>query len=114
MAVRGIPVLVSGEAQYRKKGFTLDADTWDDYLNVLDRALNNISGCRLTAKQIERASNYAYFYFNEYPRPFPWHLEKLWSNLEERPLAYVLGMDNRSKYENTFQQLAGAPIDCKG
>ncbi|HEY5159250.1 MAG TPA: hypothetical protein VII93_14910 [Anaerolineales bacterium] len=110
MATRGIPVLVSGAAQYRKKGFTLDADSWEEYFDVLDRALKNSPECRLKPEQIERAWNYAYFYFREYPLSFPWHLEKVELDLEERPISYVLSPDGRRKYEDTFQKLAGAPI----
>jgi hypothetical protein len=110
MATRGIPVVVSGKAHYRKKGFTLDADTWDEYFNVLDQALNSIPK-RLTASQLELAWNYAYSFFAEYPRPFPWHLEKLWRSLEKRPLSYVLSPEGQSQYGATFQQLAGMPMD---
>ena len=107
MATRGIPVLVSGLAQYRKKGFTLDADTWEEYFLALDRALKDLPGSRLTPNQIERAWNYTYFYFREYPKPFPWHLEKIMSDLKDRPIAYVLSQEGRSKFEATFEQLAG-------
>ena len=110
MATRGIPVLVSGLAQYRKKGFTLDADTWEEYFSTLDRALKDLPGCRLTPEQIERAWNYTYFYFREYPRPFPWHLEKIMADLKERPISYVLSPEGRAKFEATFQQMAGAEI----
>jgi hypothetical protein len=110
MATRGIPVVVSGRAHYRKKGFTLDADTWDEYFSVLDRALTGIPGYRLTEAQVERAWNYAYCFFAEYPRPFPWHLEKIMADLEQRPLSYVLGPEGRAVYEATFQQMAGATI----
>jgi hypothetical protein len=111
MAVRGIPVLVSGASQYAKKGFTLDADSWDEYFSVLNKALKDLSGYLLTPVQVERARNYAYFYFKEYPRPFPWHLEKIWPSLEKRPLSYVLGPEGCAFYQATFQQLAGEPID---
>jgi hypothetical protein len=119
MATRGIPVLVSGKAHYRKKGFTLDADTWDEYFSILDRALANLRGSpgsstgpghRLTAEQIERAWNYAYCYFAEYPRPFPWHLEKIMPDLEKYPISYVLSTEGRATFEATFQEMAGAPI----
>ncbi len=106
MATRGIPVLVSGKAHYRRKGFTLDADTWDEYFSVLDQALNSIPG-RLTAEQLELAWNYAYVFFAEYPRPFPWHLEKIWHSLDKQPLAYVLSPEGMGKYGATFQQMAG-------
>ncbi len=111
MATRGIPVLVSGLAQYRKKGFTLDADTWEEYFSVLDQALKKLPGGRLTPEQVERAWNYTYFYFREYPRPFPWHVEKISSDLRERSIAYVLSPEGRSKFEATFQQMAGAPLN---
>ena len=113
IAARGIPMLVSGRAHYRKKGFTLDADTWDEYFSVLDRTLSALPGYCLTPDQVEQARNYAYCYFAEYPRPFPWHLERIWSSLEKRPLSYVLGPEGRAQFEATFQQMAGAPMDWK-
>ena len=110
MATRGIPVLVSGLAQYRKKGFTLDADSWEEYFSVLDRAIKDLPGGRLTPEQIERAWNYTYFYFREYPWPFPWHLEKIMQDLKDRSIAYVLSPEGRLKFEATFQQLVGLEI----
>lgn len=112
MAVRGIPVLVSGIASYRGKGFTLEADTWDEYFAILEHALKS-APARLTDEQIALAWNYAYLYFAEYPQPFPWHLEKLWPSLESRPLAYVLSAEGQEKYLSTFQQLAGGTIALK-
>lgn len=106
MATRGIPVLVSGRAHYRGKGFTLEADSWDGYFAQLDAALKNIPA-RLTPEQVEQAWNYAYTFFREYPRPFPWHLEKVGQHIEEYPLAYVLGAEGRAQFETTFRQLAG-------
>jgi len=113
MATRGIPVLLSGSAHYRKKGFTIDADNWDQYFQKLELALADLPAQRLKPEQIERAWNYAYFYFHDYPHPFPWHLEKLWSGLDKRPISYVLGSEGRVKYEATFQKMAGAPMNWK-
>lgn len=119
MATRGIPVVVSGKAHYRKKGFTLDPDTWDDYFSTLEHALIHMrdrsgisrgSVYRLTADQIERAWNYAYCYFAEYPRPFPWHLEKIKADLEQYPISYILSPEGRTRFEATFQQMAGMKI----
>ena len=111
IATRGIPVLVSGGAHFRNKGFTLDADTWDEYFDVLRAALADLPGKRLNMEQEERAWNYAYFYFQEYPRPFPWHVEKISKDLERDPMSYVLSQEGRAEFEQTFQQLAGAPLD---
>jgi len=113
MATRGIPVLVSGASQNRKKGFTLDADTREEYYAVLTRALADLDACQLTEHQVERAWNYAYFYFREYPLAFPWHVETTNHDLAERPMATVLSPEGRAKYEATFQHLAGAPIRWK-
>ena len=65
---------------------------------------------RLTQEQIEQAWNYAYTYFYEFTRPFPWHLEKIMADLSQRPASYVLSPEGRLKYESTFQELAGQPI----
>jgi len=111
MATRGIPVLVSGDAHYRKRGFTLDADTWDEYFQVLENALAGLPGRRLIPEQVERARHYAYSFFCEYPRPFPWHLEKIWPSLEKRPMTYVLSPEGQSQYGAVFQQLVGMPAD---
>ncbi len=108
MTTRGIPVAVSGDAHFRGKGFTIDAESWDEYYSKLDLALKDLPAHRLNGDQMETARNYAYAYFREYPQPFPWHIEHLWTGLEKRPLSYVLG-EGRNKYESTFRQLAGEP-----
>jgi hypothetical protein len=110
MATRGIPVLLSGKAHYRKKGFTLEADSWEEYFAKLDAALKDLPACRLTLQQLEQAWNYAYCFFKEYPRAFPWHLEKIAADLEKTSLAYVLSPEGRSEFETTFQQMVGEPI----
>ena len=111
MATRGIPVLVSGRATYRNRGFSIDADGWDEYFQKLEGVLANLPGERLTPEQIDQAWNYAYAYFHEFTRPFPWHLEKIMADLDKRSIAYVLGPEGRREYEATFQELAGAPIN---
>jgi Capsule polysaccharide biosynthesis protein len=110
MAARGIPVLISGRAHYRKKGFTLEADSWEEYFARLDAALKDLPACHLTPEQVEQAWNYAYSFFKEYPRPFPWHLEKIGPDLEKASLAYVLSPAGRAEFEATFRQMAGEPI----
>jgi hypothetical protein len=111
MATRGIPVLVSGRATYRKRGFTIDADSWEEYFQKLEQSLADLPANKLSHEQIERAWNYAYAYFHEFTRPYPWHLEKIMADLRTRPISYVLSPEGRLKYEATFQELAGAPIN---
>ena len=110
MATRGLPVLLGGRAHYRNKGFTIDANTWEEYFHKMDLALADLPAQRLSQEQIERAWNYAYAYFHDYPRPFPWHLAKIWSSVDKRPLSYILSPEGRARYQATFEQMAGAPI----
>jgi hypothetical protein len=113
ICTRGIPVAVSGKAHFRGKGFTIDAESWEEYFSKLDEVIQDLPGHRLNTEQVEAARNYAYAYFREYPRPFPWHIEHLWSGLDKRPLSYVLGIEGRKEYEATLQQMAGEPMDWK-
>jgi hypothetical protein len=113
ICTRGIPVAVSGDAHFRGKGFTIDAESWEEYFSKLDVVLHDLPGHRLNSEQVNAACNYAYAYFREYPRPFPWHIEHLWSGLEKRPLSFVLGNEGRKEYEATFQQMTGEPMDWK-
>jgi len=110
MATRGIPLLVSGRATYRKRGFTIDADSWEEYFQKLEQLLSNLPANRLTQEQIDQAWNYAYAYFHEFTRPFPWHLEKMMEDLGKRSISYVLGQEGRLEFEATFQELVGAPV----
>lgn len=111
MAAHGIPVMVSGKATYRKRGFTIDADTWEEYFQKLELVLADLSSQRLTREQIEQAWNYAYAYFHEFTRPFPWHLEKIMPDLDKRPISYVLSPEGRQEFETTFHEMAGTPIN---
>jgi capsule polysaccharide export protein KpsC/LpsZ len=110
MATRGLPVMLSGCAHYRKKGFSIDADSWQEYFQKLEAALADLPAQRLTPEQVKMAWNYAYFYFHDYPRPFPWHIEEFWKAYDQRPLSHVLSPDGRANYERSFQELAGAPM----
>ena len=108
MAMSGAPVIVSGETHYRGKGFTLDPSTWDEYFHTLDQALTG-SESRLSRPQVERAWNYAYRFFFEYPCPFPWHLLYFWDELEHWPLKRVLSDEGQAEFGEAFRYLAGEP-----
>lgn len=111
MALCGIPVVVVGRTHYRNKGFTNDPESWSDYFDLL-AAINKEPGrFRLHESQVTRAWEYAYRFFFEYPRPYPWHLLYLWEDLGTWPLRRVLSMEGMEKYEKTFAYLTGEPID---
>jgi hypothetical protein len=113
MAMCGLPVIVTGRTHYRSRGFTLDPESWVTYFKLLGQILENPSAHRLNREQVERAWHYAYRFFFEFPRPFPWHLVRVWEDYKNRPLQSVLSPEGRQQYEATFNYLAGEPLDWK-
>jgi hypothetical protein len=113
MAMRGIPVLVAGQTHYRNRGFTYDPLSWQEYTKMLNVLLQDLGSARLTQDQVERSWRYAYLFFFEFPKPFPWHLLSLEENLKARPVGYVLGEEGSEKYGETFRYLVGKPLKWK-
>ena len=110
MAMRCVPVIVAGKTHYRGRGFTLDPATWDEYYAMLNRALENLPGNRLTSEQVEAAWNYAYRFFFEFPLGFPWRLMHLWKDLDVWPLRRVLSAEGMQEFGAAFGYLAGEPL----
>jgi hypothetical protein len=67
MAVRGVPVVVAGDAWIRGKGFSYDASSSEDYARILQ----GIQRLSMTDEQVERARTYAYHFFFRRMIPFP-------------------------------------------
>ncbi len=109
MAMNGIPVIACGETHYRKRGFTLDPLSWDEYYAMIDKAWKNTKG--LTKTQIESAWEYAYRFFFEYPLVFPWRLMHFWKDMDVWPMGRVLSDEGRKEFGRTFAYLAGEPIN---
>jgi len=111
MAMNGLPVIVSGQTHYRGRGFTMDPDNWVAYFKLLGAVLENPKVYRLSKEQVEHAWRYAYRFFFDYPRPFPWRLWLMWEDYKARPLETVLGDEGRQQWDSTFRYLTGEPID---
>ncbi len=111
MALQGIPVVACGETHYRKRGFTFDPMTYDEYLGTLDTLLTQLPITPLTNRQIETAWEYAYRFFFEYPLPFPWRLMHFWKDYEVWNLARVLSNEGKTEFGKTFGFLAGEPLE---
>jgi capsule polysaccharide export protein KpsC/LpsZ len=111
MAMNGIPVIVSGETHYRKRGFTFDPMTWDEYYSTVDRLLK--SKVTLSEAQIGTAWEYAYRFFFEYPLAFPWRLMHFWKDMEVSPMSRVLSDEGQKEFGKTFGYLAGEPLTWK-
>ncbi len=109
-AMNARPVMVCGQTHYRERGFTQDPNSWEQYWTDLESILADLPGHRLTDDKIERAWNYAYRFFFEYPRPFPWRLMNFWDDLEVWPLDKVLGSDGLAQFGDTFRFLVGDPF----
>jgi len=108
MAMNGIPVIVCGQTHYRKRGFTFDPGTWDEYYALIDQSLKSKKS--LTKAQIETAWEYAYRFFFEYPLVFPWRLMHFWKDMEVWPMGRVLAAEGKKEFGRTFDYLAGEKI----
>jgi hypothetical protein len=111
MAMSGIPVFVVGETHYRNRGFTIDPDSYVNYYKLLGAMLENPGAFRLTKEKIDLAWKYAYHFFFDFPKPFPWHLVRMWEDYRQHDLRAVLGPDGLKEYEESFQNLVGKPLD---
>jgi hypothetical protein len=112
-AMNGRPVISCGQTHYRGRGITIDPNTWDEYYAVLENILGDIPAYQLTEKQTEFAWNYAYRFFFEYPRPFPWRLMNFWDDLEVWPLEKVLSDEGMAQFKDTFDFLVNEPFTWK-
>ena len=110
MAMRGIPLVVAGQTHYRRRGFTYDPDTWEAYFDTLEALLTNLEIGRLSQEQVEMAWRYAYLFFFDFPKPFPWHLLDLKEDFKARPIKFVLSDEGQARYSETFDALTGGPI----
>ncbi len=109
-AMNDRPVISCGQTHYRSRGFTLDPNSWDEYFATLEKVLSDLPAYRLNDVQVETAWNYAYRFFFEYPRPFPWRLMNFWDDLAVWPLAKVLGAEGQAEFGETFKFLIGEPF----
>ncbi len=109
-AMNGAPVISCGQTHYRGRGFTIDPASWDEYFAALERVLADLPAHRLGESQTAAAWNYAYRFFFEYPRPFPWRLMNFWDDLQVWPLEKVLSDESRAQFEDTFGFLVGEPF----
>ena len=112
-AMNGRPVISCGQTHYRGRGITIDPNTWDEYYAMLEKVLADIPAHQLKEIQIEFAWNYAYRFFFEYPRPFPWRLMNFWDDLEVWPLEKVLSEEGLAQFGETFGFLVGNPFTWK-
>jgi hypothetical protein len=109
-AMNAIPVISCGQTHYRGRGFTIDPNTWDEYFSTLENVLADLPAHRLSEEQVAKAWNYAYRFFFEYPRPFPWRLMNFWDDLEVWPVEKVLSEEGMAQFEDTFRFLVGEPF----
>jgi len=112
-AMNGLPVISCGQTHYRGRGFTIDPNSWDKYFAALERVLSDLPAHRLDEEQTAKAWNYAYRFFFEYPRPFPWRLMNFWDDLEVWPLDKVLSEEGMTQFGDTFKFLVGEPFTWK-
>ncbi len=111
MAMTGVPVIVSGYTHYRNRGFTQDPESWVDYYKTLGKMLENPETFKMTPEMVDTAWQYAYRFFFDFARPYPWHLVRVWEDFQQRPFNQVFSQRGRTQYQDTFDFLIGKPID---
>jgi len=111
MVMHRIPVIVAGDTHYRGRGFTIDPQSWEGYFQSIAEVFASPKQHCPTPEQVDLAWNYAYRFFFQYPRPFPWHLVGFWESYQTWPLDRVLGEQGRAKFGATFRSLVGEPIE---
>ena len=111
MPMSGVPVIVAGQTHYRGRGFTMDPDSWVAYYKMIGNVLDNPTSAALTEEQVKLAWQYAAAFFFDYPRPFPWHLVKMWDDYEKRPMSYVLSDQGQAEFARSFEYFVGRPLD---
>ena len=109
----GLPVIVAGQTHFRGRGFTHDVDSWVNYFKTLGPMLDKPAQHCLTRAQVDLAWQYAYRFFFDYPRPFPWHLVRAWEDYSQTPLKSVLSPQGLAIYGTTFDYLVGEPLDWR-
>jgi Capsule polysaccharide biosynthesis protein len=113
MSLNGIPVIACGNTHYRNRGFTLDPKSYDEYFSTLNNVLDNVDKCQLSETQVELAWRYAYYFFFDYPRPFPWRLISFWEDIKVWPVGRALSEEGESEFGRTFGQMLGDPLSWK-
>jgi hypothetical protein len=108
MAMSGVPPIVVGSTHYRGKGFTVDPNSWDEFFDALDSALEDFEKVKFSEDQVRSAWHYAYRFYFDYPQPFPWHMRDFWKNLEKWPVSDMLTEEAQEVYGRTFALLTGA------
>ncbi len=77
-SIKGVPVIVAGEAFYRSKGFTYDASSKAEYFSLL----NNLSSLEKNSpKLIAKARKYGHYYFFRRFIPFDFTINRTWNNV---------------------------------
>jgi len=107
MAMSGLPVVVAGRTHYRERGFTLDPATLEDYFRTLDALIAAPQRHRPDEATVRLAWKYAYHFFFDYPRPYPWHHVYRGEDFQKWDVASALAQDD---FRATFASLAGAPL----
>jgi len=82
-----------------------------DYYKTLGKMLENPETFKMTPEMVDTAWQYAYRFFFDFARPYPWHLVRVWEDFQQRPFNQVFSQRGRTQYQDTFDFLIGKPID---
>jgi hypothetical protein len=111
MAAMDIPVIVAGRVHYAGKGFTLEIPRRAAYRDLIGTVVNE--GCA-QADRVERALQYAYFFFFKVMTPFSlvdsWEPSNVWVDPE---FAEKLRPDADPSLDRICDALLSAPTELR-
>ena len=66
---------------------------------------------RLSKEKIDLAWKYAYHFFFDFPKPFPWHLVRMWEDYKQHDFNSVFSSEGLLEYGESFKNLVGKPLN---
>lgn len=114
MAMAGVPVIVGARTHYRGKGFTMDPDTREQFISLLEQFAEGGAQFSVAEEQVELAWRYAYRFFFEFALPFPWHIIGFMKDIKERPISHVFSEEGRREYSRAARAFSGEPLQYAG
>jgi hypothetical protein len=106
MAMEGLTVVTAGKVHYAGRGFTVDANSREEYYEELER---------LTAREVttrdprvaELAMCYFDIYMNQIFRPMPWRWTHLDEDLRRFPISHLASSRCEVEYARVYDYVLG-------
>lgn len=112
MVLRGRPVISAGNAKFVNCGITYDPNSEEEYFKLLEKFKNN--NLSIKVRNIDNAIRFAYIYWEQIYKYFPWRVYHLWEQLEATSMSEMLSLQSLQRYSDIFAALDGSFNDYDG